>query len=112
MKNTNKKRALSLGSKLSAITLVLATLAPLPTALAPFSAIAEVHAQANPCAPSPAKARTANPCAPQKARPANPCAPKAGNKAAGKAAMKAKTNCDASKNPCAPARKCDEEGKR
>lgn len=112
MKNTNKKRALSLGSRLSVVSLALATMAPLPAALAPFAAIVEVHAQANPCAPSPPKAKTANPCTPQKARPANPCAPKAGNKAAGKAGMKAKTNCDASKNPCAPARKCAENGKR
>ncbi len=109
MKQTNTTRPRSLGASISMLTLALAAIAPLPGALAPFGAVAEAHAQSNPCAPRPpAKAAPANPCAPRKASPANPCAPKADAKAAGN--DKGKKKCDAPKNPCAPASKCTEDG--
>ena len=123
MNKSNRKRSASLGVRLSTATLAIAAMAPLPAALAPFGGVSAAHAQNNPCAPTPAKSAPANPCAPQKAGAANPCAPQkagAANPCAPQAARpanpcapkdgKGKKDCDAPKNPCAPAQKCDEGG--
>ena len=113
MNKTHSKRTTSLGVRLSTATLAIAAMAPLPAALAPLGGVSAAYAQSNPCAPTPPKSAPANPCAPQKAAPANPCAPQAarpGNPCAPKAG-KSKKDCDAPKNPCAPAPKCDEGGK-
>lgn len=118
MKKTQQTRAVSLAGKLSAMTLALGAMAPLPAALAPLSGVATAHAQTNPCAPPPPKAT--NPCAPQPAAaPANPCAPAANPCApaanpcapAAPVKKKAKKKCDTTPaNPCAPAPKCDDNG--
>ncbi|TAL83354.1 MAG: hypothetical protein EPN74_14415 [Rhodanobacter sp.] len=101
MNRIGKKRAAPLAAKLSAVTLALAAMAPLPAALAPLSGVTIAHAQSNPCAPSRPATKSNNPCAPKKARPSNPCAPRQAAKP-----KKADKNCRGPKNPCAPARKC------
>ncbi|MCE5233569.1 MAG: hypothetical protein ABFC67_10965 [Mizugakiibacter sp.] len=122
MKAKKHTHPASLAGALSAVTLALGALAPLPAALAPFAGIQNARAQTNPCVPqktrsanpcAPQKTRSANPCAPQKTRSANPCAPsKAANPCAPKAGTKAsKPKCDqaAPKNPCAPKPKCTQD---
>ncbi len=118
VKLNTDRHAVALACKLSVLTLALAAMAPLPAAASPFSGAPAAFAQAtNPCAPKPrvqpAKAAPANPCAPRKAAPMNPCAPKAA--AAGEATktQKADKHCKTTgaANPCAPARKCADDGK-
>ena len=109
MKKTRTRRPVALACQLSALTLALAALAPLPAAAGSSSGVAMASAQTNPCAPKPpAKATPVNPCAPQKAAPTNPCAPKAASEADKK--QKADKNCSKAVNPCAPAPKCDKDG--
>lgn len=116
MKKIRNKKRTPLACELSALTLALAAMAPLPAAMAAVGLVAETSAQTNPCAPKPPaktapanpcapqkKAPPANPCAPQKATPVNPCAPKAIDSKA-KAGKEA---CKAPVNPCAPKPPCD-----
>ncbi len=119
MQKLNGKSRAAWFGKLSALTLALAAIIPLPAALSPLSGVTEAHAQAtNPCAPTrPAKARPANPCAPQKARPANPCAPQKKVRPANPCAptpavpeaaqtQQDETDCNGPVNPCAPVPDC------
>jgi hypothetical protein len=116
MKKPSKKSSASLATRLSLVTLALASMAPLPAALAPFNGISLASAQSNPCAPmqhkaatnpcAPKKAATSNPCAPMKASASNPCAPKAAP--AKPHPVKGAKKCPTSSNPCAPAPKCTE----
>ena len=123
----NTKRS-ALACELSVLTLALAAMAPLPSAMAAVGLVGEARTQTNPCAPkppaktvpanpcapqkapavnpcAPRKAAPTNPCAPQKAVPANPCAPKAAD---GKAKA-AKEDCKTPVNPCAPKPNCDKD---
>ncbi len=87
---TRRRRNLSRG--LAALSLVLASVAPLPAAVSGAAPVGVVRAADNPCTP-------ANPCAPRKKRkkagnpcaPSNPCAPR-----------KKKA-----KNPCAASQRFD-----
>ena len=111
MKKTSARHPVALACQLSALTLALAALAPLPAAAGPSGGAAMASAQTNPCAPKPpAKAAPTNPCAPHKAAPTNPCAPKAAGKADKQ--QKADKSCTTGPvNPCAPVPKCDKDGK-
>lgn len=62
-----------LSRRLAALTVALASVAPLPDAVplpAPLGAARAADAPANPCAPRPKKKKPANPCA-AAARPAS-----------------------------------------
>ena len=67
----HRTRKTSLAVALSAATLAVGAIAPLPMAISPIGA---AYAVENPCAP--AAKKPANPCAPAAKKPANPCAPK------------------------------------
>lgn len=112
MKKTRTRHPVALACQLSALTLALAALAPLPAAAGPSSGMAMAGAQTNPCAPKPpVKAAPVNPCAPHKVAPTNPCAPKAASKAT--KTQNADEKCTTKPaNPCAPAPKCDKDGQQ
>ena len=98
MKKTPGKKRITLACELSALTLALAAMAPLPAAMAGVGLVGESQGQTNPCAPTrPAKTAPVNPCAPRKTAPANPCAPQKAPPANPCAPRKA-----APANPCAP----------
>ena len=135
MPKTRDKKRTALACELSALTLVLGAMAPLPAAVSMFGGVSEARAQTNPCAPkpppklapvnpcapqtqkatpvnpcAPKKAAPLNPCAPQKAAPTNPCAPKAANSKASDVKT-TKDHCKGPVNPCAPTAGCDKDDK-
>lgn len=109
MNKPRKNSAASLSARLTAVTLAIAAMSPLPAALAPFGGIGLVQAQSNPCAPSKPTKSATNPCAPMRQRAANPSASMKDQKAID--SKKSTNDCDQPKNPCAPARKCDAHSK-